>query len=322
MRVTRSRGISWIVTVAVLAVLAAACGGNDKGGDGGTAAGGGGLNGAKLTVGSKEFTEQLILGKMTVLLLKEAGADVKDQTGLVGSPVVRKALTSGQIDMYWEYTGTGWITHLKNTKPIPDERKQFEAVRDADAKNNITWLDPAPMNNTYAIATTEQNAQQQQLTTLSDFAGFAQKSPDQASVCAAAEFLGRDDGFPGLEKAYGFKIPRNKVSELELGIVYTSVSKGNPCKFGEVFTTDGRIQALKLKTLEDDKNFFPKYNGALNVRTDVLNRYPQIKDVMAKLTPLLTNEQMIELNKRVDVDGDTEEDVAQEFLEDKGLIGG
>src|SRR5919198_1320678 len=105
------------------------------------------------------------------------GADVKDQTGLVGSPVVRKALTSHQIDMYWEYTRTGWITHLKNTKPIPDERQQYEAVRDADAKNGITWLDPAPMNNTYAIATNEQNGQQLQVSKVSDYAAIANRSP-------------------------------------------------------------------------------------------------------------------------------------------------
>jgi osmoprotectant transport system substrate-binding protein len=322
MKKTRSPRLGWLVLVAVVALLAAACGGNNGGGGGGASGGNGGLKGAKFTVGSKEFTEQLILGKMTVLLLKNAGADVKDQTGLVGSPVVRKALTSHQIDMYWEYTGTGWITHLKNTKPIPDERQQYEAVRDADAKNGITWLDPAPMNNTYAIATNEQNGQQLQVSKVSDYAAIANRSPDQASTCAAAEFLGRDDGFPGLEKAYGFQLPNNRVSELELGIIYNSVSKGNPCKFGEVFTTDGRIQALKLTVLQDDKNFFPKYNAAPVIRTDVYSKYPQLKDLFAKVTPLLTNDQMIELNKQVDVDGDEPEEVAKTFLEDKGLIGG
>lgn len=322
MKRTRSPRLRLVVLVAVVALLAAACGGNGGGGGGGGGGNNATLSGAKFTVGSKEFTEQLILGKMTVLLLQNAGADVKDQTGLVGSPVVRKALTSGQIDMYWEYTGTGWITHLKNTKPVPDERQQFEAVRDADAKNGITWLEPAPMNNTYAIATNEQNAQQLGVSKLSDYAGVANRDVNQASTCAAAEFLGRDDGFPGLEKAYGFNLPNNKVSELELGIVYNSVSKGNPCKFGEVFTTDGRIQTLKLKVLEDDKNFFPKYNASLNIRTDVYNKYPQVKDIFAKLSPMLTNEQMIELNKQVDVDGDEPEEVARTFLEDKGLIGG
>jgi osmoprotectant transport system substrate-binding protein len=319
MRQTRSQWLSWVVLAAVLALLAAACGGNKSSSGGG---GGGSLKGATLTVGSKEFTEQLILGKMTVLLLKDAGAQVKDQTGLVGSPVVRKALTSGKIDLYWEYTGTGWITFLKNTKPVPDATKQYEAVRDADAKNGITWLAPAPMNNTYAIATNQQHGQQLNVNTLSDYAALANRSPDQASICAAAEFLGRDDGFPGVEKTYGFKVPDNNVSELELGIVYNSVGKGNPCNFGEVFATDGRIQALKLKVLQDDKSFFPKYNAAPVVRTQVYDKYPQLKDIFAKVAPMLTNDQMIELNKRVDVDGEEPEDVAKDFLEDKGLIGG
>ena len=121
--------------------------------------GGGGTSGevdlsdANITVGSKEFTEQLILGQMSIMVLENAGATVKDQTRLAGSVAVRKALTSGQIDMYWDYTGTGWIVYLGHTKPIEDSQKQYEAVAKEDLKENgIEWLPPAPANNTYAIA--------------------------------------------------------------------------------------------------------------------------------------------------------------------------
>jgi osmoprotectant transport system substrate-binding protein len=126
------------------------------------------LSGASLTVGSKEFTEQLILGHITRLALEDAGADVDDQIGLVGSTAVREALTAGEIDLYWEYLGTGWITYLENTESIPDPQEQYEAVRDADAANDITWLEPAPFNNTYAIATTNETAEEQGISSISD----------------------------------------------------------------------------------------------------------------------------------------------------------
>lgn len=322
----------WIVLLAVLALLLAACGGGggESTGGGETAAGteeGGGdaaasLEGAELTVSSKEFTEQLILGAMTIQLLEDAGASVTDETGLVGSSTVREALTSGQVDMYWEYTGTGWITHLGNTEPIPDPDEQYTAVAEADAENGVTWLEPAELNNTYAIATATSVAEEEGLATLSDFSEYVQANQDQATLCAAAEFLGRDDGYPGLEEAYGFTIPPGQISELELGIVYESVGQGDPCTFGEVFTTDGRIQSQNLTVLEDDQAFFPVYEASLNVRTEVLEEYPAIEEVMAPLSQALDNETMQTLNARVDVDGEDPETVAEEFLTEQGLLGG
>jgi osmoprotectant transport system substrate-binding protein len=319
--------VRWTTLLAVLALLLSACGGGD---DGGEAAGGGsgeggeaaGLEGAEFSVGSKEFTEQLILGAMTIQLLEDAGASVDDQTGLVCSSVVREALTGGDIDMYWEYKGTGWITHLGNTEPIPDEQEQFEAVRDADAENGLTWLDPAPLNNTYAIAANAETAEETGIETLSDFSEYVQANQSEATLCAAAEFLGRDDGYPGLEEAYGFTIPPDQISELELGIVYESVGNGDPCVFGEVFTTDGRIQSQNLTVFEDDQAFFPKYNASLVVSTEVLEQYPELEELFAPLTEALTNDVMIELNARVDVEGEQPEDVATDFLTEQGLIGG
>jgi glycine betaine/choline ABC-type transport system substrate-binding protein len=130
------------------------------------------LSGASLTVGSKEFTEQLILGHITKLALEEAGAEVDDQVGLVGSTTVREALTSGEIDLYWEYLGTGWVTYLGNTEGIPDTQEQYEAVRDADVANGVSWLEPAPFNNTYAIAMTDENAEELGISSISDIKGL------------------------------------------------------------------------------------------------------------------------------------------------------
>jgi osmoprotectant transport system substrate-binding protein len=126
------------------------------------------LSGVSVTVGSKEFTEQLILGYITKFALEDAGAEVGDQIGLVGSTTVREALTSGEIDMYWEYLGTGWVTYLGNEAGIPDVQEQFEAVRDADLENGITWLEPAPFNNTYAIAMTDETAEELGITSISE----------------------------------------------------------------------------------------------------------------------------------------------------------
>jgi len=126
------------------------------------------LSGASLTVSSKEFTEQLILGHITKLVLEEAGAEVDDQIGLVGSTSVREALTSGEIDLYWEYLGTGWVTYLDNTEAISDPDEQYEAVRDADAANEVTWLEPAPFNNTYAIALSNENAEALDISSISE----------------------------------------------------------------------------------------------------------------------------------------------------------
>ena len=126
------------------------------------------LSGVSLTVGSKEFTEQLILGYITKFALEDAGAEASDQIGLVGSTTVREALTSGEIDLYWEYLGTGWVTYLGNESGIPDVQEQFEAVRDADLENGITWLEPAPFNNTYAIAMTDEASEELGITKISE----------------------------------------------------------------------------------------------------------------------------------------------------------
>jgi osmoprotectant transport system substrate-binding protein len=292
----RSRHASRLLAVvAVLALFAAACGSDSKdttssGGTGTTTAGV--LSGSSFKVGSKEFTEQLILGQITILVLKDAGANVSDETGLVGSNTVRQALISGDIDMYWEYTGTGWINHLGNTQPVTGEREQYDAVAKADLeKNGVTWLEPAPFNNTYSLATSNENATALAVSKLSDLAPLQQKSPNDFTLCAAAEFLARDDGLPGLEKAYGFSFG-NKVSELELGLVYASVDKGDPCKFGEVFATDGRTAALGLKVLDDDKQFFASYLPSLNVRKGV-DKIPELKTLFAPVAAALTGKGLI-----------------------------
>jgi osmoprotectant transport system substrate-binding protein len=280
------------------------------------------LQGATFTVGSKEFTEQEILCHITSDALRSAGATVHEKCGLSGSDTVRTALTSGSIDMYWEYTGTGWISYLKQTKPITDPVRQYEAVAQQDlTQNHVKWLTPAPFNNTYALAVKSSVAQQLRVKTLSDYARLAHTDPAKASLCVASEFVSRDDGLPGLEKAYGFKLPTADVATLDEGAIYNSMAKSKPCNFGEAFVTDGRIKGLGLTVLDDDKHFFPVYNPAVTIRDSVYNAHPTLAKLFGPISQALTTPVMQQLNADVDVQGQDPSDVAQTWLQDKGFIG-
>ncbi len=277
------------------------------------------LKGATFTVGSKEFTEQLILCHITSLALRSADATVNEKCGLQGSNVVRAALTSGSIDMYWEYTGTAWINHFKHTDPINDPAKQYDAVAQEDlTKNKIRWGVAAPANDTYAIAVKTSTAQQLGVATISDYAKLVQSNPAQASMCVASEFAGRNDGLPGLEKAYGFTVPKKAV--IAEGALYDSVSKGDPCVFSEATTTDGRVSALSLTILTDDKQFFPVYNPALTVREPVYQSHPDLMKIIDPIARALTNELLQQLNGEVDIKGKDPTDVARNWLQEKGFI--
>ncbi|MGB7980184.1 MAG: glycine betaine ABC transporter substrate-binding protein [Candidatus Nanopelagicales bacterium] len=277
------------------------------------------LEGLTGTIGSKDFSEQYILAHITGQMLNANGADVDVNTKLVGSANVRQALESGEFIGYWEYTGTGWITYLKNTEPITDPQEQFDAVRDADAANGIVWLDPAPLNNTYAFAIRRDKAEELGVTTLSD---VAKLDPAEQSFCIESEFSTRDDGWPGLQEAYGFDVSNDNLVMLDTGVIYKATQEGTDCNFGEVFQTDGRIQALDLVVMEDDLKFFPVYQGSLTMDAEVMAAHPQIADVMAKVSPLLTTQEMQRLNARADVDGDEPEDIATDWLVEQGFIDG
>lgn len=277
------------------------------------------LSGADLTVGSKEFTEQEILGQITIQLLKAAGADVSDETGLAGSNSVRQALLSGKIDMYWEYTGTGWISYLGHTGSA--KGKLYKQVAKEDAKKNgIKWLKPARFSNSYAIATNQKTAKKYNLKKLSDLGPLIKNHPDVATLCAGNEFSQRDDGLIGMEKAYGWKFPQDNVSVLDDSLVYQQVAKGKRCNFGDVFTTDGRIPNLHLVVLKDDKDFFPPYFAALTIREKTFKKHPDLAKLFAPVSHALTLEVMQKLNSKVDVDGDFSEQVAHQFLVKHHLI--
>jgi osmoprotectant transport system substrate-binding protein len=281
------------------------------------------LDGAEITVGSKDFDEQLVLGNISRIALEAAGASVTDQINTGGTNAARTALTTGEIDHYWEYTGTAWISFFGNEEPIQGREAQYEAVREQDLEeNNLVWLEPSPFNNTYAIAYRSEAAEELgSPETLSDLATIVEENPDLATLCVETEFASRNDGLPGMEEAYGFTFPEDNVTILDTGVVYSATDEGDPCNFGEVFATDGRVAALDLTVLEDDQGFFPLYNVSPVFRLEVYEQYGQaLEDLFNPITETLTNEVMSGLNAQVSAENQRPEAVAQEFLESNDLL--
>jgi osmoprotectant transport system substrate-binding protein len=316
-----------LALMATLGLLIAACGGDDEsdGDDGGAGAQGGAfaeldLSGVSITVGSKDFTEQLVLGEMLVQAYEAAGADVENRVNLGGTQVNRQALLEGEIDSYAEYNGTGWTEHLGNETPSDDPETLTEAVREQDlADNGIQWLGRSPFNNTYGFATgpdlTEENGGAFDIDTM---AAYLEDNPDSI-VCMESEFPDRSDGLVLFEEATGFTIPQGQIDILETNLIYTETAS-RACDFGEIFTTDGRISELDL-SIVDDKGTFIIYNVSINVRDEVYQEKAEAFDAIAEgILSDLDNDTMAGLNRRVSVDGEEPAAVARDYLTEKGLI--
>ncbi|MBO8127436.1 MAG: glycine betaine ABC transporter substrate-binding protein [Firmicutes bacterium] len=273
-----------------------------------------------IDVGSKNFTEQLILGKMLVIYLDHHGYDVVDRTGLSGTQATRTALESGEIDVYWEYTGTAWLVALKHDQAITDSQLVYNKVKAEDAqKNDLIWLDMAKFNNTYTLMMRRDEAEKLGIKTLSDLAAHVRKNPKAIKFGTDHEFYARPDGFPALEKLYNFRFDRGNVIIMDAGLTYKALRDGQ-VDVSMGFATDGRIAAFDLVNMIDDKKFFPVYNPAPVVRKEILDQYPELADLLNKIGPKLDTETMTRLNYEVDIEGKTPEEVAENFLKEAGLI--
>ncbi|MGW0563615.1 glycine betaine ABC transporter substrate-binding protein [Streptomyces sp. NPDC003016] len=278
------------------------------------------LKGASLTVTSKNFSENIVLGHMIGLVFKAAGAEVLDRTNLPGSVSGREAIVKGDADAIYEYTGTAWITYLGNQEPVVDPLEQWRAVRDADVGNGVTWLPPSALNNTYTLVISKRNNAKYRLRTMSDVAELSRRDPSAVTLCVENEFASREDGLPGLRRAYGMDIPAGNVRKMDAGIIYTQVSESGSCLLGEAFTTDGRIEAMDLDTVTDDKHFFPNYNAAPALHSATYEKYPAIAGLLNPLSARLNTEVARELNAKVDVDGEDPHEVAKDWLVKEGFI--
>jgi len=294
-------------------LLTVACG--NVGGTDSSASGG---SGPTITVGSKNFTEQYILGNMYVQALDANGFNGVAKLDLGSEKIADKALQNGQIDLYPEYTGTSLVSLLPYKGAYPDTPEAtYQAAKKLYAKRNPadTMLTPAPFNDTYGIFVRKQVAEDHDLKTLTD---LAEASSDLIFV-SFSEFQNRSDGFPNMKKNY----PEIDFKEIKivnsLGLRYQGVEQSEG-DVGVGFTTEAQLNSPSLVVMKDTKKIFPFYYPAPVVRSDVLKKYPKIEKVLNSVSKELDVETMRELNGKVDLDQEDPEDVAKEFLQKKGLV--
>ena len=272
---------------------------------------------AKQTVkiGSKNFTEQFIVAEIYAAALENAGLRVERKINLGGTLIAQKAIESGEIDLYPEYTGTALVAVLK--APVKsDPQEVFEQVKAYYEKNfALTWLKPANINNGYAIIVRPDTAAKYHLKTLADLGA----GPARDLVMGAGpEFLDRQDGLPGLKAAYGIQFKEFK-QFAKLGLRYDALA-AKQIDVANGFSTDWQIAEQKLVVLEDSKGLFPPYYIAPVIRQQTLAAIPQIADILDRVDAALDNTTMRELNAKVERDRDEPKDVAVAFLKAKGLI--
>lgn len=270
----------------------------------------------ELTVGGKNFTEQLILASMTSQYLEAWGYEVEERSGM-GTSVLRKAQESGQIDLYWEYTGTSLISYNGVEEKL-DPQQTYDRVKQLDAEKGLVWLEPSEANNTYALAMREDQAEMLGITSLSDLAKVINNG-ETLVLASNATFYSRDDGLRPMQETYGFEFGRRNVKRMDQGLTLPSLDQGE-VDVAMTTATNGRIPALDLTVLEDDRQFFPNYALAPVVRQDTLEAHPELAAQLNTLSGLLDDATMARLNAQVDVERETVEDVAAQFLEDQQLL--
>ncbi len=274
---------------------------------------GNGAEKPKIIVGSKNFTEQLVVGHMVGLLMEDAGYPVEYQLRLGGSGLVHEALVEGEVNVYVEYTGTG-LTVMLEEDPMSDPDETYARVKEAyKEKWNLVWLEPWGFNNTYTIAMRQDVAADLGIEKISD---LKDKAGDLL-IGATHEFIPRQDGLAGLQETYGFEFKEAK--GMDEGLMYQAVRDGQVDAIS-AFATDGRIPAFELITLIDDLSYFPPYYAAPVVRGDLLEEDPEVATILNKLARKIDDAAMAQLNYQVDEDKEDPSAVAKKFLQDNGLI--
>lgn len=280
-----------------------------------TALSGCGAGAGTVTIGSKDFGENIVLAEMYAQLL-EAHTDLKVERKLnMGGTFVNfEALKKGDIDLYPDYTGTALTAQLK-MDVITDPDEAYRVVKEEfDRQFNLKWLEPVGFNNTYALAVTQEVYEQYGVETYSDLAAVS----ENLVFGAEHEFFDRQDGFDGLVEAYGFTF-KGEPRKMNVALKYQAIGNGD-MDVTDAFSTDGPIKQYNLKVLEDDKHFFPPYYLAPVVREDTLAKHPEIESVLNKLAGRIDEATMTELNYRIDVESEDIAVVAKDFLTKQGLL--
>lgn len=309
-------------TLLALMLLAASCGSDDGGGAASETA----FNGVSVAVGSKNFTEQFVLSEILIQALAARGADVTDLSDTGDTPTTRAALLAGEIDTYWEYNSTGWVEHLgKSEAPTDDGEELTEAVAEADrSANQIEWIGRSTFNDTYGFVVSPDIAEETEANRFSvnafDLEAMAEYLDDNSEtvVCVEPEFPERGDGLVLFEADTGFTVPQDQIQVFDNAAdIYGAVAEG-VCDFGEVFTTDGRIDSLDLTTVVDPGVFYI-YNVSLNIPTSLYDQAPEaFDDLVEDILSPLSQIRITELNRRVS-DGESVADVASDYLATFGI---
>ncbi|MEZ1317880.1 glycine betaine ABC transporter substrate-binding protein [Pseudomonas fluorescens] len=271
---------------------------------------------SNIVVGGKKFTEQQLVAEMTSQLLRANGYSV-DKRADLGSSVLRAAQENGQVDVYWEYTGTSLVIYNKVTDKLNAD-ETYQRISTLDAQKGITWLNPSKANNTYAFAMRKDEAEKEGIVSISDLAQNigAGKSYKFASN---AEFFSRTDGLRPLQDMYQFEFERKNVVRMDGGLTYQALRDGQ-VNVALVLSTDGRIPAFGFVVLKDDKGFFPSYALTPVIRTEVFKENPKVGELLNALSSKLDDDTIAGLNSRVDVGRESIESVSREFLQQNKLI--
>lgn len=282
-----------------------------------------GGGGGEVTIGSKQFAEQEILGYLGYHGLNEnTELDVVDEVSLGGSNTNFQALQSGDIDVYWEYTGTAWATlPPQRTELVADPDELHQRLNDEfSAEHSLQFLDYAKFNNTYVLMTTASWQDENGVESMSDLADHVNAGNTDMTVVMDAEFQERADGWPGLIEHYGFADSASELDDraMEAGLVYQAVNEGEAA-FGMGFNTNPNIQRFDLKVFEDDKSFFPIYNPAPLVRQDALDEFGDLASPLESIANSLDTDTIRNLNQRVSIDGESADAVALEYLQNNDL---
>ncbi len=271
---------------------------------------------ATVTVGGKNFTEQVLLAQITTALLQAKGFNVVKKDGM-GSTVLRQAQENGQIDVYWEYTGTSLITYNKVTDHLTPA-ETYARVKQLDAAKGLVWLDASKANDTYGLAMNRDEAAKLGIASISDLAKALGAGKDLSFACNS-EFYARPDGLKPLQQAYGFSFSPSQIKRMDSGLTYQAL-KDKQVQVALVFTTDGRVPAFNFITLRDDKNFFPAYALTPVIRKATLDANPTLGPILNSISAKLDDKTMARLNAEVDVSKKSVDDVASEFLKSSGLM--
>ncbi|GDX05785.1 ABC transporter substrate-binding protein [Buttiauxella sp. A111] len=276
-------------------------------------------------VGSKIDTEGSLLGNIILQVLDSHGVKTVNKVQLGTTPVVRGAITAGELDIYPEYTGNGAFFFKDENDPAwKNAQLGYEKVKKLDAeKNHLVWLTPAPANNTWTIAVRKDLAEKNKLTSLDDLGAYLKKG-GEFKLAASAEFIERSDALPAFEKAYGFKLEQPQLLSLAGGdtavTIKAAAQQTSGVNAAMAYGTDGPVAALGLQTLSDPKGVQPIYAPTPVVRESVLKAYPEMGEWLKPVFASLDEKTLQQLNASIAVDGLDAKKVAADYLKQKGFV--